>query len=186
MFYYAGIGSRETPDTILNAFEQLGEKIALFNSVLRSGRADGADAAFERGCIAGNGKSEIFIPWPGFPKNSDLIARPAYIFDRLEYDQQKRAFASIDIYHPAPDRLSPGARKLMARNYCQIYGPSVSSPRTDFVICYTRDGKASGGTGQAIRMANDAGITVINAHGYENRPDDFVKDVLDYINKNLV
>lgn len=185
MFYYAGIGSRETPNSILVAFEQLGRELIPLGGILRSGRADGADAAFERGCIAGNGPSEIFIPWAGFPKNSNLVNRPAYIFDRLEYAQQQQALASIDVYHPAPDRLSPGSRKLMARNYCQIHGPSVSSPLTNLVICYTRDGQPSGGTGQALRMAADAGIAIINAHGCETRPDAFVQGVLNYVRQHF-
>lgn len=185
MFYYAGIGSRETPSTILGAFEQLGRELVSLGGILRSGRADGADTAFERGCVSVNGPSEIFISWYGFPKTGSLVNRPAYVLDQLEHAQRQRAFASINVYHPAPDRLSPGARKLMARNYCQIYGPSISSTLTNLVICYTHDGQPSGGTGQALRMAADAGIAIINAHGYETRPDAFVQDVLNYVRQHF-
>ena len=41
MIYYAGIGSRETPETILGAFTELGRRLASYNCVLRSGRAGG-------------------------------------------------------------------------------------------------------------------------------------------------
>ena len=81
-------------------------------------------------------------------------------------------------YHPAPDRLSAGALKLMARNYCQMFGSSTQAPSSSFVVCYTVDGKATGGTGQAMRMAADAGIPILNAHGYENTPDAFVEHVI--------
>lgn len=181
MKYYAGIGSRETPQGILDAFYEIGRRASALGWVLRSGRAAGADTYFEMGCIAGMGESQIFVPWAGFPKDSTLSSRPAYVFDRLEAAQKTAALNSVNVYHPAPDRLSPGARKLMARNYCQMHGPTVSSPPTDLVVCYTTDGRASGGTGQAIRMAQDAGITVINAHGYEDRPDDFVRDTISYM-----
>lgn len=181
MRYYAGIGSRETPQGILDAFYEIGRQAAALDWTLRSGRAPGADSFFEKGCIAANGACEIFTPWSGFPNGSDLRMRPAYVFDRLDAGQQAAAKDSVAKYHPAPDRLSPGAMKLMARNYCQMHGPKTDSPATDLVVCYTKDGRASGGTGQAIRMAEDAGITVLNAHGYEDRPDDFVRDVIAYM-----
>lgn len=181
MKYYAGIGSRETPQGILDAFYEIGRQATVLDWTLRSGRAPGADSFFEKGCIAANGACEIFVPWSGFPNGSDLRMRPAYVFDRLDAGQQAAAKASVAKYHPAPDRLSPGAMKLMARNYCQMHGPKTDSPATDLVVCYTKDGRASGGTGQAIRMAEDAGITVLNAHGYEDRPDDFVRDVIAYM-----
>lgn len=181
MRYYAGIGSRETPQGILDAFYEIGRQAAALNWILRSGRAPGADSFFEKGCIAANGACEIFVPWPNFPNGSDLRMRPAYVFDRLDKTQKDAATASVSVYHPAPERLSPGAMKLMARNYCQMHGPKADSPATDLVVCYTKDGRASGGTGQAIRMAEDAGITVLNAHGYEDRPADFVRDVVTYM-----
>ena len=180
MFYYAGIGSRKTPDTILTAFETLGERLASIGGVLRSGRAAGADSAFERGCIAANGTSEIYVPWKGFPKGSDLAGYPAIILDHIGLEQYAKAIASIDIYHPAPGRLSEPAKKLMARNYCQMFGDRLDAPVSDFVVCYTEDGRASGGTGQAIRMADDHGIKVFNAHGFEANPDAFVNLVVQY------
>lgn len=181
MIYYAGIGSRETPEAILRTFTELGRKLVAYSCVLRSGRAGGADSAFERGCIMANGQAEIFIPWAGFPKGGNLADRPAILFDHIEPAQKQKALASIEQYHPAPDKLSYGARKLMARNYCQMFGKSVSSPVSSFVLCYTKDGRASGGTGQAIRMAEDAGIRVFNAHGYENCPDAFVEEIIDMV-----
>ena len=175
MLYYAGIGSRQTPEAILNTFTELGRQLASMGFVLRSGGADGADAAFQKGCDAVHGMSEIFIPWRGFNNIHNGI-----VFDSLDAMQRQKALESVNHYHPAPDRLSFGARKLMARNYCQMFGSTVSSPVSSFVVCYTKDGRASGGTGQAMRMAEDAGIMIFNAHGTENAPDAFIHEVLDY------
>lgn len=180
MIYYAGIGSRETPQSILSMFRTLAGRLAIKGAVLRSGRADGADSAFEAGCADVNGKSEIFIPWASFQKDSPLAGRPAYVFDRLQESQIAKALASINKYHPAPQKLSQGARKLMARNYCQMFGPSTDAPASSFVVCWTKDGRASGGTGQAMRMAADAGIKIFNAHGYEDRPEEFMQMVCGY------
>jgi len=66
-------------------------------------------------------------------------------------------------YHPNWNRLSIGAQKLMVRNCMQILGFTGDIP-TDFVVCWTKDGKASGGTGQAIRIADDYQIPVYNIY----------------------
>src|SRR5690606_28567211 len=71
-------------------------------------------------------------------------------------------------HHPAWDRLSPAAQKLHSRNMGQVLGPSLDSPAR-FVIAYTSDGQDSGGTGQAIRIADSLGIPVLNLHGAELR-----------------
>ena len=68
----------------------------------------------------------------------------------------------------AGNRLSEAAMKLMSRNAYQVLGESLRNP-VDFVICWTKDGKASGGTGQAIRIAQDNGIPVYNLKNIEDR-----------------
>ena len=179
--YYAGIGSRNTPVVILNMFQELGRSLAEKGYVLRSGRADGADSYFEKGAVSAVGGCEIFLPWKSFQSNSELASYPAIIFDAMDKRQQAAALESVNHYHPNPRALSAGARKLMARNYCQLFGTSPESEPSGFVVCYTSDGLASGGTGQAIRMASDANIPVFNAHGYESHPDDFITLVLSNI-----
>lgn len=59
---YTGVGSRQTPETILSCIGDLGRKLAQQNWVLRSGGTLGVDAAFERGCDQAQGKKEIFLP----------------------------------------------------------------------------------------------------------------------------
>jgi hypothetical protein len=42
-----------------------------------------------------------------------------------------------------------------------VLGWDLSAP-VDFIVCWTKDGKASGGTGQALRLAEDRGIVIEN------------------------
>ena len=49
MFYYAGIGSRETPQEFLNLFTRVAKYLSTKDCVLRSGGAKGSDKAFELG-----------------------------------------------------------------------------------------------------------------------------------------
>ena len=50
MFYYAGIGSRTLPYSVVRNMTQMGIKFAEKGWTLRSGGALGADRAFEDGC----------------------------------------------------------------------------------------------------------------------------------------
>lgn len=48
MMFYTGIGSRETPQEIQNLMFKIAQKLDS-KYILRSGGADGADLAFEKG-----------------------------------------------------------------------------------------------------------------------------------------
>lgn len=136
--YYAGIGSRETPEEFCTLFSNIAKYLSGRGFVLRSGGAQGADSAFERGCI---GDKEIYLPWSGFEGNkSNLIVK------------DKLAFELAEKFHPYWDNMSQGAQRLHARNIHQVLGKDLDTP-ADFVVCWTKDGKGSGGTGQAIRIA---------------------------------
>lgn len=152
---YAGIGSRKTPVEELRRMKLVAERLALRGYTLRSGAAEGADAAFESG--AGE-KKEIFLPWAGFNGNASTFQEPA-----------REAIGVAKAVHPAWDKLSEAARKLQARNSHQILGPDLRTP-ADFVVCWTPDGcesesartRDTGGTGQAIALASRWGIPVFN------------------------
>lgn len=160
MLHYAGIGSRKTPTHILDYMEKIAIRYREAGYVLRSGAALGADSAFERG--AGSLK-EIFTANSHIPQ---------------------AAMDTVDRYHPAPHRLSPYVRKLMARNALQIFGQDMQTP-VDHVVCWTPDGAdgkkipttfTTGGTGQAIRIAAAHDIMVINL-GNEETFSAFLKHV---------
>lgn len=145
---YAGIGSRTTPETICNLMARIALYLDGQGYTLRSGHASGADQAFEAG--AGSAK-EIFIPWSGFNgSNSDLLPVPA-------------AFKMAEEFHPGWKFLNQGMKKLHARNCHQVLGYSLDDP-VEFVLCWTHDGTAKGGTGQALRLAEAHKIPIYNLY----------------------
>lgn len=154
--FYAGVGSRETPDEILEMFKNIGSFLGKQGFILRSGHAQGADQAFECGCNKTNGKKEIYLPWNGFEgSNSTLIVKDL------------KAFEIAQEFHPYWHNLKQGAKKLQARNSHQILGKDLNTPSA-FVVCWTKNGKGSGGTGQAIRIAKYYNIPVFDAGGYKD------------------
>ncbi len=160
---YAGIGSRSTPDHVLQVMRKVAHRLSELGYTLLSGGAGGADSAFEAGCF---GKKEIYLPWPGF---RHLNGRHCVTLPSAE------AFRVAEAVHPAWKRLNDTAQALMARNSHQVLGADLRSP-VDFVVCWTPDGCESeaarsratgvapgtGGTGQAIALADRWGIPVVN------------------------
>ena len=150
---YAGIGSRETPADVCALMTSIATHLRKDGYILRSGHAPGADSAFEAG--AGN-EAEIWIPWRGFNgSKSPLLPIPA-------------AFAMAEEYHPKWTAVNLGGRSLHARNCHQVMGRDLVSP-VEFVICWTYDGRASGGTGQALRIAEAHKIPVYNLFNDSDR-----------------
>jgi len=147
---YTGIGSQETPKDILEKMTSIGRFMASWGHTLRSGGAKGADSAFEKGCVNKEGKMQIFLPWQGFRHNqSDL------------FGSTKEARMLTKDFHPNWMVLGHAGREFMARNAYQILGLDLKTP-TDFVVCWTPNGKITGGTGQALRMADHYRIPVFN------------------------
>ncbi len=158
---YTGIGSRSTPQNVIFQMEDLSKYLCGCGWVLRSGGAKGADQAFERGADAACRRKEIFLPSGEIPDQAYEIAAQ---------------------HHPAWGGLPPYVKKLHARNVQQILGQNLELP-SKFVICWTPDGaetkttKETGGTGQAIRVANTYNVPVYNLAN-EGRFDD-VKEICD-------
>ena len=144
--YYAGIGSRETPLDILQMMKEIAIYLSEKGYILRSGGANGADSAFEEGST----EKQIFLPWKGFNKNNSSF-----------YNIPEKAFEITSQFHPAWDNLTLPVRKLMARNAMQVLGPDLQT-LSEFIVCWTKYGRYSGGTGQAIRIAEHYNIPVYN------------------------
>ncbi|MHB8255399.1 MAG: DUF4326 domain-containing protein [Acidiferrobacter sp.] len=162
-YRYAGIGSRATPQPVLTQMRKVAERLAARGYTLLSGGAPGADTAFASGA---GPTQEIFLPWKGFN---------GYPMDANDSRQSPtaEAFRVAELLHRAWSALTPAARTLMARNSHQALGAGLRSP-VDFVVCWTPDGcereesrtARTGGTGQAIALADRWGIPVINLmHG---------------------
>lgn len=152
--YFAGIGSRETPEDILKLMRGTTKGLYRKSYILRSGGAQGADSAFEDGVPQGSRK-EIFYANDKLPLWTNVFT---------------------DMFHPAPDKLKDYPRKLMNRNAMQILGRDGDTP-VEFVVCWTRDGKYAGGTGQAIRIAEYFGIPVFNL-----KNDGALEELKDFVN----
>lgn len=169
ILYYAGIGSRETPDQVLRYMTQLGYFLAEQGLVLRSGGAEGADLAFERGALAYAQQAnlpvpavaQIFAPWRGFNSAHRDTRHDIVGWDTPELAAQAEHLASQ--VHPAWHRCSQGARKMHARNCAQILGPALDpQDASSFVVCWTKNGLGGGGTGQAIRLARQHKIPILD------------------------
>src|SRR3990167_3476548 len=146
------IGSRKTPSQILTEMIKIGSFCKEHEIIVRSGHAEGADWAFEKGaqqlCIA-------YIPWESFNREWKSQAKKVCI------DMDDKVRDIVKRYHPAPDKLSSGAWKLMTRTCYQVLGPFLDDP-SNAIICWTADGLENGGTSQALRIARAYNIPIFN------------------------
>lgn len=142
MKHYAGIGSRDTPQPILKRMTRCARVLDKKGYTLRSGGAKGADQAFEKG----SRNSEIFLAQADNPLWTKVF---------------------VEHFHPAPHNLKEYPYKLMERNVLIMLGFNGNVP-VRFVVCYTKDGKASGGTGHTMRIAEFFNIPIFNFHSEED------------------
>lgn len=179
---YAGIGARETPPAVLVQIERLAAELALSGWTLRTGLSPGADQAFYKGALAGGGPVELYLPWPDFQAHmrlTDAERWQARLTDgeqaqptagRREQARLRPSAAAHDLaarFHPDWDGSSEKERRLRARDAHIVLGGQLADP-VQAVICWTPDGgldgadPATGGTGQALRIADAYGIAVLN------------------------
>lgn len=160
--FYAGIGSRETPEHIQAIMTEIATLLERRRYVLRSGGAIGADLAFEKG-VSNTSAKEIF--------KNDFY----FINGKKEYySKEDLSFADqmVKKYHPSKGKMKLDHYKLHARNTFQIFGCGRLTSNSEFIICYTPDGaeakttEDTGGSGQAIRIANAYDIPVYNLKNY--------------------
>ena len=152
--YYTGIGSRNAPQWALAIARRIAFELVSYGYTLRSGAAEGMDSAFETGCDMVRGNKEIYLPWAKFNNHPSQL-----------YVQDELAVATAKRLHPKWESLSQGARKLHTRNVYQIVGHDWQTA-SRFVICYTPWDK--GGTLQALRLANEMGISICNLWDYDS------------------
>lgn len=150
---YTGIGSRQTPETVLAWMFDLGRRLGEAGWTLRSGAAFGADSSFEAGCDAARGRKEIFLPWRRFNNHVTGYIMPEEMDPRLIQIARRT--------HPVWDKLSSGVRKLHARNVFQVLGKDLETP-SRFLVCWTPGGNGGGGTGQAIRLARESSVPIFD------------------------
>lgn len=171
--FYAGIGSRETPAEVQTQMERVAGILAERGYTLRSGGAEGADQAFERGAA----KKEIFQGMIPTGEREKRIAHEIHpdLKAAMEASKSRKVKAKLEAGATLSEAEKSGERSawavenLMARNTNQVFGKNLDTP-VDFVLAWTRNGEESfaqrtastGGTGQAIELASRKGIPVIN------------------------
>ena len=148
---YAGIGSRKTPVPVLNQMRLIAEQLSPTGWLLRSGHADGADKAFERGAV----HKEIHLPWQGY--NNAPLSSLHHIVPKPTPEVVEIAAA----HHPRWNDLSSTVKLLMCRNVTIILGSDLNT-QAKMVICWTPNGALVGGTSHAIKVANGFDIPVFN------------------------
>lgn len=141
--YYAGIGSRATPDHVLDLMTLIAERLQECGYTLRSGGAKGADQAFSKGVYIKC--QEVYRPRP----------------DDQPINPYEEVVASK--HHPNWLACTPYVKALHRRNVQIILGKDLEQP-ADFVVCWTPNGKDVGGTGLAIRVAKTFEIPVHNLY----------------------
>jgi hypothetical protein len=133
---------------------------------LHSGGAEGADHEATRIFMEDTIdqlRCTLFLPWDNY--NEALLTKWAGNFNRVVYDASRdtEAAGSVDIYHPSPQNLKAGARKLLARNYLIVVNADVVIAVPDLPYRGGPTANLPGGTFQAIRIAQDLGkkITIL-------------------------
>lgn len=187
MAAYTGIGSRKTPDEVLYLMEDTAFRLAEIGFVLRSGKAAGADAAFQKGLQRfsstwGSGSThrlaEIYVPWKGFKGGEGLASSWDMSLEDIDKEfpqHSEMRWDWVKEVHGGWDKLTQGARKLHERNIHQLFGRNLGDAylnQSKFVIYYaedTRAGNPKGGTATAVNLAKKQGIRTLNLLHENNR-----------------
>ena len=163
--YYAGIGSRKTPQACLDFMTKVGRVCTKKDLILRSGGAKGADLAFERGCDLECGQKEIWTP-----KDQNIVEN--------EWAIEK---AKAVCWEYPLHKMKPYTRSLIIRNMYQIFGDDKESLKpVKFVVFYCKgdplmQGKLSGGTRYAVRAAHNYNIPHFNLRTHQVHFAEFLK-----------
>lgn len=184
--FYSGIGSRETPEEILGVMEDAAFRLARLGFILRSGKAGGADAAFQKGMqkffetidispgnlYRGRPLAEIYIPWDGFGSDDadlwDFWDIPLNYLDYLIPEQKSVRDALVEEIHPNFEALkrSRGAFALHSRNMHQVLGGNILKPKpSKFCLYYApedKKGNPKGGTATAVNLCKKYGVRTLN------------------------
>lgn len=185
MAYYTGIGSRETPPEVISVMEDAAYRLARMGFTLRSGKAGGADAAFQTGMqnyyeTLDNGKqqeyctrlAEIYIPWDGFASDNehlwDFWDLPLSYLDTLMPEQILVREEMLQGIHPNYEALKRkrGAFALHSRNMHQVLGANILEPRPSSFCLYfageDKNGNPKGGTATAVNLSKKYGVRTLN------------------------
>ena len=165
---YAGIGSRKTPDEVLEAMTEAAQWLESKGYKLQTGykrktgdriKEEGADKAFS----IGTKNKELFGPDMA---NDKTIAIAHEVYPNLKGMWEHTYNKWVEtVGETKAKEYADGAINLQARNTFQVFGASLDTP-VDFVLFYAEETsnplRPKGGTGQAVEMARRKGIPTIN------------------------
>lgn len=157
--HYTGIGSRTAPSSVQQQAFKVAEKLAE-RFILRSGKAEGMDSAFQLGCMSANGLKEIYKPDLLFGNNRIEETKDDILLSVEQYEKYSAIAKKI---HPAWNKCSEWAKCAHARNICQVSG--FNNEFSKFVIYWApedKKGKVKGGTATAVAYARKNNIPTIN------------------------
>lgn len=177
---YGGIGSRNITKKSSKVLFKVGFFMTLMGYKLHSGAADGSDTSFELGARAArkfltqynvdlklSDIMSVFLPWNGFNGRSKGDGYIDFVHPSAEDFTSK--------FHQNWENLNQAVRKMMSRNAMQVLGVNLNK-RVALIICETPDGaytadmtsSKTGGTGQAIRIADHCKVRVFNIKNPEH------------------
>jgi hypothetical protein len=169
---YAGIGSRETPQEVLDKMTEVAKYLDGLGYTLNTGKTFTAKPSTdpkyqkqyeERLAFSKKNNGKVGLDEEGADRAFSLGTTKKNLFG-VNAPVGKKEMSVMEEIHPSPDRLKEGGKKLMARNTNQIFGENLNTP-VDFVLFYAKETKGirpEGGTGQAVEMARRKGIPTIN------------------------
>lgn len=136
--YYAGIGSRSCPYAMQTIITQYAWHMERAGFILRSGGAEGADQAFEKGV--------------GDPKMKEIL---------VPIDSNDAAEAIAATIHPNWPACNRFARFCHGRNVMQVLGRDLKTP-AEVLIAWTPQGREVGGSRTALVVARQNNIPIFN------------------------
>ncbi|UKS72190.1 DprA-like DNA recombination-mediator protein [Klebsiella phage KpLz-2_45] len=169
--YVTTIGSTDLGQAHFSFCKELGFFLCEQGFSIRSGKAPGADQAFQSGFENSLSAADyirdpqIFLPWKTFERDNVFVSDR---YDRYDYSPESiaKAEAIISTVHPVWDRLTDGQKRFHIRNVFQILGEDVESPSAFLIACAPEDseGLPKGGTRSAFKIARDRDIPCINIY----------------------
>lgn len=175
---YTGIGSRETPEDIQWVMKRIGYGMAKRGHTLRSGRAKGADRAFETGMFSfveaskqghdtcdalSSTLAALYLPTDR-AREMNVESSPYDIPFPFGKVSSSKALNLVKDIHPNPKALKGFALRCHIRNVFQVLGTDLTTP-SDFLIYWAihdKHGIPLGGTRTAFMVAQLHNIPTIN------------------------
>lgn len=152
----ACIGSRETPQLVLDWMSETATALVAAGCEIRSGNAPGADQAWAHGANEVDPtRVTLCLPWESF-EATKMHAQNKRIIISSTSTKHQRFFEAVKETHPHFGKLSAAALLLYARN-------AMIVEDVHCVLGSLNPGKpGGGGTGGAFRMAQRNRIVTFN------------------------